>query len=187
MFAKGRFRRFFIAALAGAFSLLAIWTVPAHAQISIPQAEPKCVNCHENLYWLHDTGKWFCLNEDTPMTCVGCHGGNPQAVTQEAAHAKRAAYPAVNENISKCQECHPKQASERVALFSQVAGIGFVKVSLPYRPAIAAGTGIIPVTAQENKNPWVLFLEIASLILLAGLTLTAYFVYKIRHKTNCQI
>ena len=36
------------------------------------------MSCHEDLYFLHDTGKLFCLNEKTAMNCVGCHGGNQQ-------------------------------------------------------------------------------------------------------------
>jgi hypothetical protein len=185
MSAKGLSHWFFITALAGTFTLLAIWTVPAHAQIPIPQAEPKCISCHENLYLLHDTGKWFCLNEETPMTCVGCHGGNPQATTQEAAHAKRAAYPIVNENIGKCQECHSQQASERVTLFGQVAGISAIMVSLPYSPVIAAETKVSQVTNKENSY-WILVTG-AVVILLTGMALASYFIHKIHHKTTSQL
>ena len=28
-----------------------------------------CINCHEDLYFLHDTGNWFCIRE-SPMPCV---------------------------------------------------------------------------------------------------------------------
>jgi nitrate/TMAO reductase-like tetraheme cytochrome c subunit len=181
MSAKGLFHWFFIAALAGTFTLLAMWTAPAHAQSATPPAEPKCIHCHEDLYFLHDTGKWFCLNDGTPMTCVDCHGGNPTALTQEAAHANRAAYPVVNENIRKCQECHPQQASERVDIFGHVAGIGTVMVLLPYQPVIAAKTEVIPVTGSKQNENWILAIDTGIFILIAVLALTAYFVYRIRH------
>jgi len=182
MSVKGLSRWFFIAALAGTIILLAMWTVPAQAQNQTPQAEPKCVTCHIDLYLLHDTGKWFCLNEETPMTCAGCHGGNPEATSQEAAHTNRAAHPIINDNISKCQECHPAQASERVRLFGQVAGIGTIIVSLPYQPLLVAKTEVIPVTGDEQNSNWILAIAAALFTLVAGLALTVYFVYKILSK-----
>ena len=60
----------------------------------------------DNLYYLHDTGKYFCLNE-LPMACVDCHGGDPQATIMEEGHTLRTAHPVINEDISKCQQCHP--------------------------------------------------------------------------------
>jgi hypothetical protein len=164
--------------------MLVIATTPKVAYADEPFPTPDqgtCVNCHENLYFLHDTGKWFCLKA-APMACVDCHGGDPAATTQETAHAHRAAHPVLNENISKCQQCHPEQASERVKTFGQVAGISAIMVSLPYQPAIAAETEVITVTGMEQNENWILALEVAIFILVAGLASTAYFIYKFRHK-----
>ena len=95
---------------------------PVFAQESPPVPENgSCVNCHEDLYFLHDTGNWFCLRE-SPMRCVDCHGGNPNVLTQEEAHLNRKAHPVVNEDISKCQECHPAECMERIEKFNQTAG-----------------------------------------------------------------
>ncbi|RPJ24039.1 MAG: hypothetical protein EHM33_19105, partial [Chloroflexi bacterium] len=96
---------------------------PVQAQ-SIPTNGPEnnCMNCHEDLYFLHDTGNWYCLRESS-MRCVDCHGGDQEAITREAAHFSRAAHPVIDEDVSKCQECHPEECSERVELFDQTAGI----------------------------------------------------------------
>ena len=35
-----------------------------------------CLTCHEDLYYLHDMGKAYCLTEHADR-CVNCHQGNP--------------------------------------------------------------------------------------------------------------
>lgn len=137
---------------------LALATTPNVAHADEPTPAPNhgtCINCHENLYFLHDTGKWFCL-KDAPMTCVDCHGGDPTATTQEKAHANRAAHPVINENILKCQECHPDKSVERVQLFREVAGISPVSVAAAYVPV--AASSMVPATGQEQPSSILLWL-----------------------------
>ena len=178
MSTKGLSRWFLIAVLAGILILLTMWTIPAHAQFSTIHTEPKCISCHENLYLLHDTGKWFCLNEETPMNCVGCHGGDPAAITKEAAHANRAAHPIINENVSKCSECHPKQSSDRVGIFAREAGISLVMVSQPFQPSIpVAETQPIPVTGNAQNSKWIPAIVGVFFILVVGLALTVYILF----------
>jgi hypothetical protein len=97
--------------------------------------EPACLKCHENLYYLHDTGKWYCISEARDR-CVLCHGGNPNTLDKEEAHYNRAAHPVVNEDISRCQQCHPADCDEHVVMFRQVAGIKPVYVAVAYTPSI---------------------------------------------------
>jgi hypothetical protein len=183
MTTKGLSRWFLITALAGIFTLLAMWTVPAHAQFRTPQAEPKCISCHEDLYLLHDTGKWFCLNEETPMTCTGCHGGDPSAITKEAAHANRAAHPIINENTNKCSECHPEQSSERVEIFAREAGISLVMVSSPYKPTLlAAETQSFPITGNAQKSKWIPAVAGMLFIVMVSLTLAVYILFRVYRK-----
>jgi len=180
MTTKGLSRWFLIAALVGILTLLATWTVPAHAQLHTSQAEPKCISCHENLYFLHDTGKWFCLNEETSMTCTGCHGGDPAAITKEAAHANRAAYPIINENVSKCSECHPEQSSERVEIFAREAGISLVMVSQPYKPAHTVAEAYpIPLTENAPNSKWISAVAGVIFIFIAGLVLAVYILFRV--------
>jgi hypothetical protein len=110
-----------------------------------------CIRCHEDLYFLHDTGKWFCLKE-APMACVDCHGGNPNAITKDTAHADRAAHPIINENIAKCQECHPAASIERVQIFRDVAGVSPVKVAAAYVPvADVSESHRVPAIGQKES------------------------------------
>jgi len=183
MFTKGFSRWLFIAVLAGTLALLVTWTAPAHAQSHTPQAEPECISCHENMYYLHDTGKWFCLHEETPMTCTGCHGGNPTAATKETAHFNRRAHPIINENTSKCSECHPQQSSERVAIFAQEAGISPVMVSEPYKPSYTiAEAQPIPVTGNDQPSGWVPAIAGILFIFMIGSILIIYILFKAYRK-----
>jgi len=159
---------------------------PVQAQ-SIPTNgnEDKCMNCHENLYFLHDTGNWFCVQE-SPMRCVDCHGGNPEAVTQETAHLNRAAHPIINEDVSKCQQCHPEECNERVEFFDQTAGISQVRVAEPYTPAyLTEYTAHETLGAQQQEKQaggLLVYWEVISLMLIAGLALGSYIIHRTLHK-----
>jgi hypothetical protein len=184
MSAKSLSHRFFMATMITALTLLAVWAAPVQAQFRAPQTESKCVGCHEDMYYLHDTGKWFCLSEETPMTCTGCHGGDPTATTKEVAHANRAARPIINENTSKCSECHPNQSSERVAIFAKEAGISPVMVSETYKPSyVAAETQpIIPETGNGQNQGWMPVVAGLLLAFMAGSILLVYILFKAYRK-----
>jgi hypothetical protein len=182
-------KRSMLPAALTALTLIALFTVPftqsVQAQTQTPPAletRDNCMNCHENLYFLHDTGNWYCLRE-APMTCTQCHGGNPSALTQEEAHTGRAAHPVINEDISKCQECHPEKCYERVELFSQVAGIDEVLVAAPYTPfPLVEESAAVPFQdRQEHQTTWINLLEILPIVLVAGAALIIYGLYALRH------
>lgn len=161
------------------------FNTPAQAQ-SIPTNgnENNCMKCHEDLYFLHDTGNWFCIRE-SPMLCVDCHGGDPKAITQEMAHIDRAAHPVMNEDVSKCQECHPNECHERVELFDQTAGLSQVLVAAPFLPAYStenADIVTVDIPQQEQKpSSLIVFWEVVSLVLIAGLAMAIYFLARRRH------
>jgi len=172
--------------LTGVLILLIALSAPSIVYADDPTPVPpnngNCITCHEDLYFLHDTGNWFCL-EESPMTCVGCHGGDPTATTKELAHINRAPHPVLNDDVSKCQQCHPEQCDERVALFDQTAGIGNVLVAVPYTPADSTGISkTFPVTEQQAEKPvsWFNFIEIVSVILVCSIALAIYFYYRVR-------
>ena len=113
------------------------------------------------------------------MNCVGCHGGDPTAVSKETAHANRAAHPIINENVSKCSECHPGQCEERVEIFSREAGMSPVIVSQPYKPAFSiSNEQPIPVTGDVQNSSWIPAVAGALFILVVGLALTIYILFK---------
>lgn len=152
----------------------------AYADDPIPTPNNgNCTACHEDLYFLHDTGNWFCLRE-SPMSCVDCHGGNPNTLDKELAHTQRAAHPIINENVTKCQQCHPQECHDRVAIFDQAAGIKNVLVAAPYTPSYSSD--YIPMTGTQQKSSNLLiFRETIIIVLVAGLALIVYLVARRRH------
>lgn len=174
---------------AGVFILLVALSAPSIAYADDPYSTPdngKCITCHEDLYYLHDTGKWFCLKE-SPMACVDCHGGNPTTTIKEVAHTNLAPYPVINKNVSKCKECHPDQYDERAKLFDQRAGISKVLVSVSYTPVYSTEmAGVIPVTAQQGEEPhtWIGAIELLFILLISGAAIAVYIVYRVRHSTK---
>ncbi len=178
MSAKRMFSVIFLAVVMTVILTFALLVVPAQAHDPL-QADDgsQCVTCHEDLYYLHDTGKAFCL-KDSPMACVDCHGGNPAAITKDEAHFNRAAHPVINEDDKKCYECHPAEAKTRLDQFRQTAGIGVIKAAATCEPAYVPVTALFPESQPEK---WVLSLEAVPLFLVAGLALVVFIVFKIRH------
>lgn len=171
-----------VTAFGAALLLLSLFlATPAHAQ-STPQIldNGSCINCHEDLYFLHDTGNYFCIRE-SPMRCVDCHGGNPAATTQETAHDDRSAHPVINQDISKCQECHAEECEDRAAIFDQVAGLKEVKLVSPVPASSVPNqtTGLPAFEEQESVN-WLLTLELLPLVVITSLALTIFILHKVR-------
>jgi len=158
-----------------------------HAQEPTPMPDHgSCIKCHEDLYFLHDTGNWFCIRE-SPMRCVDCHGGDPSTIKKEDAHTNRKAHPIINEDVSKCQECHPAECAERAAKFDRVAGISDVLVAVPYlpKPTIRSEHSLDAQTSEPVEYPgWISAMEIIVLALITGFALTVYFVHKKHHTQN---
>jgi len=185
-------KKSFFFSLRGALTAIAITTMTmamfsiAYAQTSPLLTENKnCINCHENLYFLHDTGKWFCIKE-SPMQCIDCHGGNPNAITQNKAHANRKAHPIINGDVTKCQECHPEECDGRVIKFDQQAGISKVLIAEPYQPVLQIIVSEQPLV-EPSKQPresasWVSAMEIIVLIVVVGLALSVFVLRKEHHK-----
>ena len=168
------------------FTLLLLSLVlvtPAYAQSPTQDVDNgNCIKCHEDLYFLHDTGNWFCIRE-SPMPCVSCHGGDPTATTQETAHYDRSAHPIVNEDISRCQECHTDadECCECVKKFDQLAGLKTVKLASTIEVTNVSGqTSSLPVVEEQEPVNWLLILEILPLVVIIGLAVTFYIMHKSR-------
>jgi len=171
---------YLVSLLSLCISLMA-FTMPsmiAQAQEST-QDNGNCINCHENLYYLHDTGNWFCL-KDSPMRCVDCHGGNPAATTKETAHYDRSAHPVIGEDISRCETCHI-DCAERLTVLDEKVGISEVKEAT-YIPAsdMSNPTGNLPAEEPYPIN-WALVFDIVPLVILGMAAVTIYLLKKVRH------
>jgi hypothetical protein len=160
----------------GVLILLTALSMPTTVYADDPAPDNgKCISCHEDQYFLHDTGNWFCLRE-SPMACADCHGGDPTTPVKEKAHLNRASHPVVNNDVSKCQECHPDECDERMELFDQTAGISEILVAAPYIPAYSTEiTEDIPATRPQGQR------ELIVISLISGITLMAYLAVRIRH------
>ena len=152
------------------------------AQSSTPASGTNtCRSCHEDLYYQYDTGKSYCLTE-SPMQCVDCHAGDPQAITPENAHKGYIKYPVINQDDSRCYQCHPEQAKARVEKFRQVAGIHPVIVASSSFQSVSMTTQSVSNRNKQTQADELFFKSgIFSLVLVAGLVLTGFIIYMVRH------
>ncbi|HWS24780.1 MAG TPA: hypothetical protein VN226_10150 [Anaerolineales bacterium] len=137
-------------------------------------AGDQCVVCHDSQYHNYDNGKSFCINE-SPMHCVDCHGGNPYALTKEAAHYDRSAHPVVGEDVSRCYVCHLDEADQRAAIFDDVAGLDLVHQACDKVAAQAAEVDFPKFADQQTQEPP---LSAGSIGIALGLALTVFAIEK---------
>jgi hypothetical protein len=130
-----------------------------------------CLTCHEDLYYLHDTGKSYCITVHKDR-CVNCHEGNPVVLNKVQSHLGLIAHPQKN-NGEKCQECHAQDAQAHLATFASMGGYKPVVEAVSYAPSRAALVGF-PEMLEPNqlaeKLPWVL-----GAVILFGLWLALVF------------
>ena len=138
-----------------AFLALAILGVTQPAEVPAARATFQavhnfCLTCHADLYYLHDTGCWYCMTDVHRDRCVDCHEGDPAAVKEEAAHVGLLNHPQENDG-AKCLECHtPEEKEVMMATFESAHG-GFDTVikAEPYTPSRPVETGF-PAVAEAN-------------------------------------
>jgi hypothetical protein len=156
-----------------------------HAQEATPLVDyGTFIKSHEDLYFMHDAGNWFCIRK-SPMWRVGCHGGDPSSIKKEGAHAIRKVHPVLNKDIPKVQECYPEECEGRVVKFDKVTGNSEVLLAIPYqtKPVHAAEEPLVAAIAKPDEYPaWISAMEIIALVLITGLALIIYFVHKKHHK-----
>ena len=150
--------------------LLGSFAQPALAQDQPPEKDLTCFNCHQNLYALHDTGKWYCMC-GTKARCSFCHGGVVGEVDMDAAHEGVIANP-VRDNAAVCQSCHPQDYEEHVAKFIALGGISPTPLPEPtYNPPSGAYSKALTAPLHQTPVPawrWV-GLTLASLALVGAI------------------
>jgi hypothetical protein len=129
--------------LVGAALLISGKSHQAFAQEENPPVDSTCISCHEDQYYLHDTGNWYCLNE-TKVGCTECHRGHPDMRIKECAHEGLIAHPLAND-AAVCQSCHPDDYRARVQIYTSIAGIS----PTPRRYATYTPSASIP---QPGEN-----------------------------------
>lgn len=139
--------------------LFAVMSMPegASAAPSTDEVSNSCLICHEDLYYLYDTGKWYCITEHQDR-CTNCHEGDPTAFNKEMSHQQLIAHPQQN-NGEKCLDCHTAEdAHMRMAEFESVAGFDTVIRPVAYVPAEPVATGF-PEIAEPSpfeSLPWMI-------------------------------
>jgi hypothetical protein len=141
----------------------------AHVKDSTPNS---CLTCHENLYYLYDTGKLYCLTDHTDR-CINCHEGNAMVVKKEESHMGLISHPQEN-NGKKCLECHTQQdAQTRLVTFESEGGFDAVIKADAYTPSVAVAAGFpngSEVNSFVEKLPW-----LAGAFVFFGLWLVLFF------------
>lgn len=155
-----RFKSWFLVLAAALFlaGVLTLLSRPAQAFAARDSdaAANSCLSCHEDLYFLHDTGCLYCITDHADR-CVDCHEGDAAAMKKEVAHVGLLARPQEH-NGAKCLECHtPKEAQARLAEFASKEGFDTVIQAEPYTPA-ATLSEEFPDLSQPNPLaatwPW---------------------------------
>lgn len=115
-----------------------------------------CLTCHEDLYYLHDSGSHCCVTEHKDR-CVDCHEGNKTALRQEESHHGLLAHPQENGG-AKCLECHTPEVTEsRLAEMASTVGFDTVIKADDYEPAAPAArvsTDLAQVSPLREKIIW---------------------------------
>ncbi len=139
-----------------ALSLLLSLTAHVSAAPARDSSSNSCLTCHEDLYFLHDTGKYYCLAEHADR-CINCHQGDPTAMREAASHQGLIAHPQ-QDNGQKCSQCHPQEVQARLDTFASLAGYKPVIKASSYIPA-AETTSSFPTVSEphplSHSLPWV--------------------------------
>ncbi|CAG1010968.1 hypothetical protein ANAEL_04060 [Anaerolineales bacterium] len=107
MFAKTN-RWIFVSMIPLLMALAVILSLPAQASAQTAgTSDNTCLTCHEDLYYLHDSGKLCCITTHADH-CAGCHEGNPTSMKKEESHLGLLLHPQENGG-AKCLECHKSE------------------------------------------------------------------------------
>lgn len=114
-------------------------------------AANSCLTCHEDLYYLHDTGCWYCMTPVHKDRCTDCHEGNSTSMKMEVSHIGMIAHPQ-EQNGAKCLECHSEEEIKtRLETFDSELGFGVAIKANDYTPARTVSLGL---TNVKEANPF---------------------------------
>ena len=131
------------------FTMLSL-PVQAFAAHGADTTTNSCLTCHEDLYYLYDTGKLYCLTDHTDR-CINCHEGNAAVMKKEESHVGLIAHPQEN-NGAKCMECHTAQVAQaRLAKFASEGGFDTVRKADAYTPSAEVAAGF-PDVSEANPH-----------------------------------
>jgi len=123
----------------------------AYAQSSAPTASV-CITCHEDQYYLYDSGKWYCIAEAQDR-CENCHAGNAGEVHKTEAHLGLIAHP-LTDGGQRCQTCHAGDTEKFIqAVISRTGYQAPLQVE-PYVPIIPVDPAA-PISLPVSSEPFI--------------------------------
>ena len=134
---------------------LAMLPKPASAAQAATPPTNSCLTCHEDLYYLHDIGKWYCITEHKDR-CVNCHEGDRTVLNENESHKGLIIHPQRN-NGEKCLECHPQDSNSHLAKFASLGGYNALTETKPYIPPVKDVTTSFTLSGTEpfaENWPW---------------------------------
>lgn len=137
-----------IVALLVALMVMLSTPVVASAAPMIDATNNSCLTCHEDLYYLHDTGKWYCITEHKDH-CADCHEGNASTLNKGESHQGLIAHPQKN-NGEKCQQCHSQDSQAHLAKFASLGGSKTIIETESYIPSRLVTTGLPKVSEPDR-------------------------------------
>ena len=145
---------FAAASLVALFVILSL-PVPVSAAQGTDSKPNSCLTCHEDLYYLQDLGKYYCITEHKDR-CVNCHEGNAAVMNKAEAHLDLIAYPQ-KDNGAKCRECHEQDSEARLAKLASSGGFAKVVEAdtyVPFREITSGFSDIQKVDPLIENWPW---------------------------------
>ena len=135
--------------------LAAIFSLPVQASAQMAgTSDNTCLTCHEDLYYLHDTGCWYCMTPVHKDRCIDCHEGNPTSMKVEESHLGMLAHPQEN-NGAKCLECHEQaDLQNRLTTFNANNEFDEVIHAEAYTPSVEAESDFPEVAEPMIEWKW---------------------------------
>ena len=127
-----------------------------------PAPTSSCMTCHEDQYFLHDSGKWYCVTE-AQERCVNCHAGDASAPKEKDAHTGLIAKP-LNDGGQHCQTCHAQDTESLVQKVIGLTGYHAQIETEAYNPQTSASSSqpiSLPASSESPTPIWFLPAAIA--------------------------
>ena len=136
----------------------------------LPMATSSCITCHEDQYYLYDSGKWYCVSE-AQERCVNCHAGNFNTLNKEEAHTGLIAKP-LSDGGQRCQTCHAQDTEMLIQKTISLTGYHAQIKTEAYIPQISASNNqptSLPGSSESQVPLWFIPAAIAVFIFWARL------------------
>lgn len=146
-------RWFFVAAVPLMVLLLGTLSQPGKVSADWQPVPPanSCLTCHEDLYYLHDTGCLYCMTPAHKDRCADCHEGNVKSMKTEEAHLGMIAHPQ-EQNGKKCLECHSvEETTTLLQKFNSEIGFDVVIAAEGYVPR---NETVLGLSNPKETNPF---------------------------------